>query len=352
MKHSLKILVCTFAVLFSLIGALQFCLAEYNPNTPQLVAKTKPAVVQIYIINSTTGQVYSATGWLYHGPNGIDVVTNAHVMDLGDRIRMETLTGVDVVFERLDGYDNPNDLALIRVSAKIDLGPVCLQLADPATVQEGQHILVIGNPKGLTGTISDGMISAIRHNPEAVQITAPISHGSSGSPVINDEGKVAGVVKSYLDDGQNLNLCVPVAQVAIVARQDLPAQPIAQATPAPQAHINFFAPTAIVVPTPAPSAVASTQKPTAIGAKWPDGRKLLHADKFVTTRVVNVGANDTLKLRSGPGTSFRVLAEIPADETNITAFNYDQVWDGDTWWCPVEWKGLRGYVGRSHLPKP
>src|SRR5260221_656540 len=69
-------------------------------------------------------------------------------------------------------------------------------------------------------------------------------------------------------------------------------------------------------------------------------------------RVVNVAANDTLKLRSGPGTSFRVLAEIPADETNITAFNYDQIWDGDTWWCPVEWRGLRGYVGRSHLPKP
>ena len=347
MKHSLKVSVCTFAVLFTLIGALQFCRAEYNPNTPQLVAKTKLAVVQIYITNSTTDQAFSATGWLYHGPNGIDVVTNAHVMDSGDRIRMQTLTGINVVFERWDGYDKPNDLALIRVSAMIDLAPLCLQLADPATVQEGQHILVIGNPKGLTGTISDGMISAIRHNPEAVQITAPISRGSSGSPVINDEGKVVGVVESYLDDGQNLNLCVPVALVAIVARQDLPAQPIAQATPAPQAHINFLAPTAIVVPTPAPSAVAS-----AIGAKWPDGRKLLHPDKFVTTRVVNVDANDTLKLRSGPGTSFRVLAEIPADETNITAFNYDQVWDGDTWWCPVEWKSLRGYVGRSHLPKP
>jgi Bacterial SH3 domain len=96
--------------------------------------------------------------------------------------------------------------------------------------------------------------------------------------------------------------------------------------------------------------VVPSQTP-ASEAVWPDGRKLLHPNQFVTTRVVNVQANDTLKLRSGPGTSFRVLAEIPANETNITAFESDQIWDGDTWWCPVEWKGLRGYVNRSYLPK-
>jgi hypothetical protein len=41
------------------------------------------------------------------------------------------------------------------------------------------------------------------------------------------------------------------------------------------------------------------------------------------------------------GNAFGVVAEIPADETDITAFNQDQIWDGDTWWCPVEWKGSR-----------
>ncbi len=92
--------------------------------------------------------------------------------------------------------------------------------------------------------------------------------------------------------------------------------------------------------------------PNLRGAKWPDGRTLLHPDQFVRTRVVNVDANDTLKLRSGPGTSFRIVAEIPADETNITAFNYDQIWDGDTYWVMVEWRGKLGYVRRSKLPKP
>jgi hypothetical protein len=124
-------------------------------------------------------------------------------------------------------------------------------------------------------------------------------------------------------------------------------------TPNPSVSAATPASTQIVVATPTPSVATSIQRPTAIGAKWPDGRKLLHPDQFVRTRVINVDANDTLKLRSGPGTSFRIVAEIPADETNITAFNYDQIWDGvDTYWVPVEWRGIRGYVGRSYLPKP
>jgi hypothetical protein len=118
-------------------------------------------------------------------------------------------------------------------------------------------------------------------------------------------------------------------------------------TPAPSVPAATPAPSVLAVATPTPHVMG-----TAVEPKWPDGRKLLHPDKFVTTRVVNVDASDTLKLRSGPGTSFKILAEIPANETNITAFNYDQVWDGDTYWCPVEWRGVRGYVGRSHLPKP
>jgi hypothetical protein len=120
-------------------------------------------------------------------------------------------------------------------------------------------------------------------------------------------------------------------------------------TPAPSVPAATLVPPVLAAATPTPPPPITG---AAVEAKWPDGRKLLHPHQFVRTRVVNVKANDTLKLRSGPGTSFKVLAEISAAETEITAFNYDQVWDGDTYWCPVEWKGWRGYVGRSYLPKP
>lgn len=105
--------------------------------------------------------------------------------------------------------------------------------------------------------------------------------------------------------------------------------------------------------TPAPSAASSSGGPSPVPAvnRWPDGKVLLHPEHYVITHVVTVTANDTLKLRAAPGTQFDVVANIPFDANNIKAFDQDQVWDGDTWWCPVEWRGYRGYVGRSKLPR-
>jgi hypothetical protein len=102
-------------------------------------------------------------------------------------------------------------------------------------------------------------------------------------------------------------------------------------------------------PAPAPPATP-TRAPRYNDAKWPDGRILAHPEHPVSTGVVNVRPNDTLKLRAGPGTTYNVVAAIPADATGISAFDKDAVWDGDTWWYPVEWQGLRGYVSGSYLP--
>ena len=86
---------------------------------------------------------------------------------------------------------------------------------------------------------------------------------------------------------------------------------------------------------------------------WSDGTIiLLHPTHFVLTGVVNVEPNYALKLRAGPGTRFNVVAAIPADATGILAFDKDAVWDGDTWWYPVEWQGFRGYVSGDYLPHP
>ena len=68
---------------------------------------------------------------------------------------------------------------------------------------------------------------------------------------------------------------------------------------------------------------------------------------YATTR--NVDPGDVLKIRSGPGTRFSVVAAIPAGASDISTFEAKQVWDGDTWWVPVQWHGFRGYVGKSHL---
>jgi S1-C subfamily serine protease len=67
---------------------------------------------------------------------------------------------------------------------------------------------VIGNPEGLEGTVSDGIISAFRAGRTMIQITAPVSPGSSGSPVLDESGNVIGIATQVLKEGQNLNFAI------------------------------------------------------------------------------------------------------------------------------------------------
>ncbi len=280
--------------------------AVHATDIPALVQKAKPAVVEILTFDQQNNLLKTGTGF-FISPDGL-LLTNYHVISGGSSIMAKTPTGAVYFLKSVLSASKTYDVAKLQFFAT---DVPYLTLGSSSGAIEGQRVLVIGNPEGLGGTVSDGIISAFRDNRSMIQITASISPGSSGSPVLDEAGNVVGIVTQVFKEGQNLNFAISSESIR--------------------------------------DAIA---KSAVVTAKWPDGRKLLHPDQFVRTRVVNVDANDTLKLRSGPGTSFRIVAEIPADETNITAFNYDQIWDGDTWWCPVEWRGLRGYVGRSHLPKP
>ncbi len=74
-----------------------------------------------------------------------------------------------------------------------------------------------GSPLGLEKTLSDGIVSAIREIPgfgKVIQITAPISPGSSGSPVLNMQGEVIGIVTFQIVEGQNLNFAIPSERIA------------------------------------------------------------------------------------------------------------------------------------------
>jgi hypothetical protein len=205
------------------------------------------------------------------------------------------------------------------------------------TVQvEGQNIVVIGNPEGEKGTVTTGIVSANRG--PFFLFSAPISPGSSGSPILDEDGYVVGVVKGFRKDteSQNMNLAVAASNIGNESANSAVTQ---NTSPVDE------------VPSVAPRA---TPNPTS-DATWPDGRILTHLEHSVSVVAVKVKPNDTLKLRGGPGTRFNAVAEIPGNAGDILAFDQDQVWDGDTWWWPVKWRGFRGYVGRSYLstdPRP
>lgn len=100
------------------------------------------------------------------------------------------------------------DLAIIKTKDSFPF----LRIDSLSNEEIGTKIYTIGNPRGLEGTISDGILSGRRLNNdiEYLQITAPISSGNSGGPVLNEKGLVIGVSTFTFKNSQNLNFAVPI----------------------------------------------------------------------------------------------------------------------------------------------
>jgi Tfp pilus assembly protein PilF len=130
------------------------------------------------------------------------------------RAEVKISSGEIFSIEGILAEDREGDLALLAIGVKGRSFPA-LKLAD-RTVEAGQQVVVIGSPFGLEGTVSDGIVSAVRDVSKLgklIQITAPISKGSSGSPVLNMKGEVVGIATSYIKEGHSLNFAISVDRV-------------------------------------------------------------------------------------------------------------------------------------------
>ena len=113
---------------------------------------------------------------------------------------------------RILDYDENLDLAFLSVPQAVELNVRALKLGTTDDINVGQPIYALGNPEGLIGTFSPGIVSAQERKLRDVsymQISAPISHGSSGGPVINLRAEVVAVVVGSIEAGQNLNFAIP-----------------------------------------------------------------------------------------------------------------------------------------------
>ena len=135
-------------------------------------------------------------------------VTNFHVIE-GASSGYIKFINQEGIYEILGvtAYNPKFDLALIKVDK---LNNPTLELS-VTNIDIGDKVYAVGNPLGLEGTFSDGMLSGVRDFEDLTvfQITAPISPGSSGGPVTDDEGNVIGVATFNAAGGQNLNFVIP-----------------------------------------------------------------------------------------------------------------------------------------------
>lgn len=172
----------------------------------EIAARATPAVVSIRAF--ADGEVVSSGSGFLIAADGV-VVTNHHVIQQADRLQVELSTGEvfgDVYYVASNAA---RDLAILRIPAT---QLPSLSIGDAAGVAVGDPVYVIGNPLGLDRTFTDGLISARRvvDGVAYIQISAPISPGSSGGPVLNAAGEVVGIATASVTDGQNLNMAVPI----------------------------------------------------------------------------------------------------------------------------------------------
>jgi S1-C subfamily serine protease len=163
--------------------------------------------------------VYEYSGRLKHIGSGFfynengDIVTNSHVLSQNCRAEIKTDTGkrypVATIIERNEKTD------FVKASTHIPQKTPWLSIAKNLP-RVGDKIMVAGSPMGLEQTITEGIVSAWRKhatNTKMLQISAPVSPGSSGGPVMNMAGEVVGIAALQMVNGQNLNFAVPASAI-------------------------------------------------------------------------------------------------------------------------------------------
>ncbi len=182
----------------------------------QIAKKAISSTVYLKKVNANGDVIGSGSGFIV-APNKI--ATNYHVIKGATSIHAKLVDQDEWYYvERIAATDELHDLAILTIR---DFPSIPLIIGNSDKVEIGEHIYAVGNPQGfLEGTVSDGIISGIRGEGDykLIQMSAPISPGSSGGPVLNKQGEVIGIAvgdysmrdpKLKINRSQNLNVAIP-----------------------------------------------------------------------------------------------------------------------------------------------
>ncbi len=190
---------------------------QNTTSLTELYGKVKDSVVLIRG-ESSTGTV-QGSGFVYNFTGCMFVVTNNHVVH-GTSSTSVTFSNGNGYAARINGTDPYADLAILTVSApEMEFKP--LQVISSSTLNVGDPVVAIGNPYGLVGSMTTGVISALGRTiteeeytggfaiANIIQTSAPINPGNSGGPLLNFDGKVVGITSAIVEQSQGLGFAVP-----------------------------------------------------------------------------------------------------------------------------------------------
>lgn len=207
-------------LVIALMCALAAAQNTLRQSIPGIARDATGAVVSIVMSDKAGHPISKGSGFLISTDGR--VVTNYHVIKSGTSAVVKLPNGAFFVVDGVLAFDKDHDVAIIKAHGN-DFHTV--RLGDSDHLQVGQQVVAIGNPLSLESTVSNGILSGIRVVEEGggkvLQITAPISPGSSGGPLFDMTGEVIGITAAYLRGGENLNFAIPINEAKQLLRTKL-----------------------------------------------------------------------------------------------------------------------------------
>lgn len=162
----------------------------------------------------------AATGSGFVAFDSKTIITNYHVMTSAYTCNISTNQDISYDVSNILCYSKEQDIAILQLAKDTGLKP--LTFGDSSIIKKGETVVAIGSPLGIKNTVSTGVLSGrlMEDNMDVLQFTAPISSGSSGGALFDDNGNVIGITYASYIDGQNLNLAIPI-EVAINLYQNI-----------------------------------------------------------------------------------------------------------------------------------
>ncbi|OIO17595.1 MAG: hypothetical protein AUJ54_09630 [Ignavibacteria bacterium CG1_02_37_35] len=183
--------------------------SQQNLTPEQIYEKVSNAVV-IVLSYDTNGNLKSQGSGVYINETGY-IITNYHVF--ADYSKVKIMHGKDIVDNvEIIGFNKEKDVLALKISDAHFSG---IPIAELNELKVGQRVYAIGSPMGYENTISEGIISGFRsyNGLQLIQITASISHGSSGGAVVNSKGELVGISTYTVSEGQSINFALPISDV-------------------------------------------------------------------------------------------------------------------------------------------
>ena len=211
MKASIRLLpLLTVLMIIFTLTATAGAEAAFSED-PDAVERAADSVFMLEVYSGSRSRIAIGSGFIAFENNLI--VTNNHVIEGASYIIANSDDGERYQVVSVEALDEKLDIAFLRLDKNVSYAP--LEFDTSTQLKRSMRVVAIGSPAGLMNTISIGNISAFYHDKskEWIQFTAPISSGSSGGPLLNDQGKVIGVTTATYTSAQNVNMAVRASDV-------------------------------------------------------------------------------------------------------------------------------------------